>query len=102
MERTLDRAKFLALMGEWGHASSAELVEAILEDMGWGDRQAFTKADVVAVLEAVTAHGQREIATDPTVAAGTTPEQRAHLQGMMDAVAQHALPLLRQEAEKDG
>lgn len=94
VERTLDRAKFLALMAEWGHASSAELVEAVLEDMGWGERQAFTKADVVAVMEGVTAAAQGLLADAP----GATAEQKAHLSGLIGAVQAHAIPLLKQDA----
>ena len=94
MERTLDRTRFLGLMSEWGQAGSAELVEAVLEDMGWGDRQTFTKADVVAVMEGVTAAGQRLIQDAP----GATAEQRVHLASLMDAVQEHALPLLKEDA----
>ena len=94
VEKTHDRKSFLALMGQLGHASSAELVEAVLEDMGWGDRQAFTKADVVAVLEATMAAG-KEMVKD---AAGTTPEERERLTGLITAVQQNAVPLLKKDA----
>lgn len=95
MERTLDRKTFLALMAQWGHADAPELVEAVLADLGWADRQAFTKADVIAVAEAVTAAGV-EMAKD---APGATPEEQAHLQALLGTVQAHALPLLKRDAK---
>ncbi len=102
MESTLERTKFLALITEWGHSSSTEMVEKVLGEMGWSDKQAFTKGDVVTVLDAVTAYAQEQIQTDPAAVAGATDAQRAHLVGLIDAVRQNAVPLLQQQIADEG
>lgn len=102
MESTLERAKFLALISEWGHASSTEMVETVLREMGWSDKQAFTKGDVVTVLDAVTTYAQEQVQTNSAAVAGATDEQRAHLVNLIDAVRQSAVPLLKQNIADEG
>lgn len=100
METTLPRDKFLALMNQYGQAGSSELVEAVLEDMGWGQKAAFTKADVVTVTDALLTSSQQAIENDPAATAGAAPGQREHLASMLASLQQHALPLLKAEVEK--
>jgi len=102
MERTLPREKFLTLMAEWGHASSADMVSDVLDDMGWGEKAEFTKSDVLTVIEKVTEHGQNLIVDAPQATAGMSDEDKLHLAAMLDTVSDHALPVLRNEAEKSG
>ena len=85
MESTLPRAQFLALMQELGQAGSVELVETVLVELGWADKQEFTKGDVTIVMAGVAKVARREF-DNPAAYGGADEATRGHVRGMLDAL----------------
>ncbi|MDB5100082.1 MAG: hypothetical protein JWM80_4503 [Cyanobacteria bacterium RYN_339] len=96
MESTIPRAKLLELIQQQGQPGSAQLVEDVMDGLGWGAKQDFTKNDFIAVMEGVTAFA-RDALREPGAFGGASPEERKHVGGMLDALDQHAFPLMKDE-----
>lgn len=93
-ESTISRERLLTLMREWGQAGSIELVAETLAVMGWGDKQAFTKQDVVDVMAGVTQVALRQLET-PAGAPGVDDEARDHMRELLGSIQAHAIPVLK-------
>ena len=93
---TITREKLLTLMEEWGQPGSGAFVADVLDNLNWGTKTEFTKADVVTVLEGIT-QASKELIRQPG-AIDADAESKAHMNDMLDALSAHALPLLRKDA----
>jgi len=93
-ESTITREQFLTLMREWGQAGSVELVEETLAVMGMANQAAFTKQDVVNVMDGVT-----QVALKMLEKPGAVPDvddaARGHMRELLGSLQAHALPLAR-------
>jgi hypothetical protein len=96
LESTIPKATLLQLIAQNGQPGSAELVEDVMDSMGWGAKQDFTKNEFIQVMEGVTAFA-RQALQDPGAFGGATPEERKHAGQMLDALDQHAFPLMKDE-----
>lgn len=96
---TINLETFLTLLDKWGHTSSAELVANVLVSMGWGDKDAFTKDDVLKVMEVMTKQTQERLVNEPDAFQGSTAAEREHMGALLAAVTDHALPMLREESQ---
>lgn len=95
-DSTINLETFLTLIQNWGSTESMELVAETLNDMGWGDKEAFTKNDVIEVMGRITAKTQQRLVQEPEAFAGSTAAEREHMGQLLGAVSQHALPLLKE------
>ena len=94
MESTITRTKLLSLIQEMGQAGSAQLVEDVMDGLGYGGRQEFTKAEFMLVMQGVTDFARRSLA-EPGAFGDVSPEESMHVRGMLDALDQHVFPLIR-------
>jgi hypothetical protein len=94
-EPTIPLEALLELIAELAPPESADLVALSIDALGLGGKEAFSRADFVAVLAHVTRYGQR-LVQDPAHTPGATDTQRAHMAAMLEAVSAHAIPLLQE------
>jgi hypothetical protein len=91
---TITREQFLTLMREWGQAGSVELVEETLGAMGMAGQEAFTKQDVVNVMDGVTQVALK-LLEKPAAVPGVDEASRIHMCELLGSLQAHALPLAR-------
>ena len=91
---TISREDLLALFaGPDDGGKSAAMVEDALGRMGWSAKASFVPADLALVDQALTQAARRGLVSVPRSVLNDA--DRAHAKAMLDALEQHALPLMR-------
>jgi hypothetical protein len=96
LESTIPRSTLLQLIAQNGQPGSAELVDDVMASLGWEAKQAFTKNEFLQVMQGVTDFARKSL-QEPGAFGGASPEERKHIGGMLDALDQHAFPILKEE-----
>lgn len=87
MKHELSRRDLAAFLADWGHGP--EDLAPALQSLGWGDRQAFTEANLRVLGGVMTRLVLERLAQVPP------SPQRDHLQALQEAMRAHALPLAK-------
>lgn len=97
MEDTIPLEALLMLIDEMAPAGSADLVALAIDALELGERDELTRSEFVAVMEQLARMGQR-LVQEPPQALEASEAERAHMAALLEAVATHAIPVLRGQA----
>lgn len=98
MSERISREYLIQMFEERSGPDGAALVKRMLDAPIWRGHKGFGQEDVVTLLQQVSRYARREM-LNGVPGAPTTPEMQARVTGMLDAVDQHALPLLRDQVK---
>ena len=88
-DETITREHLLFLYGESGGPEAAALVTQVLAGLGWGEKQQFSRADVLAIGQGIAGFAREAVGRAPV-----SEQVRGHLDGVLEALEAHAFPLL--------
>lgn len=92
---TVPREQLLAMFEDQGGKETLVLVEQVLARLGWQAKETFVEADVVGIMEGINQLAREALST-PQARALVKPDERQHLNALLNALDQHAFPVLRE------
>ncbi|MDB5097792.1 MAG: hypothetical protein JWM80_2213 [Cyanobacteria bacterium RYN_339] len=97
MSDTITRDAFYRLMLEKCGPAAQGVVDQLLVQAGWQQKDAFTRDEVLTLMTGVPRYAREAIANTASPVA-IDAATRVHVNALLDVLDDHVFPLMRQEA----